>query len=74
MLISWSYLVHESLLRRGAAKLSSIPIIFLSLWEAREGLHHVYEIHYFCSSCGVVAHCLWKGEKICLSPYILHFI
>ena len=36
MLISWSYLVHESLLRRGAAKLCSIPIIFLmSLGGAR---------------------------------------
>jgi hypothetical protein len=36
MLISWSYFVHESLLCRGAAKLCSIPIIFLmSLGGAR---------------------------------------
>ncbi len=63
MLNSWSYLVHESLLRLGLQSLAVLPSFFSCLWEAREGLHHVYGIHYFCSSCGVVAHCLWKGEK-----------
>ena len=58
----------------GLQNLAVFPSFFSCLWEAREGLHHVYEIHYFCSSCGVVAHCLWKGGKICLSPHILHFM
>jgi hypothetical protein len=61
-----------SLLRRGAAKLSSILTIFLMSLGGARGFApcgSIYEVHCFCSSCGVVAHCLWKGEKTCLSPY-----
>ncbi len=32
------------------------------------------EFHSLCLSCGAVAHYLWKGEKICLSPYLCHLM
>jgi hypothetical protein len=30
--------------------------------------------HSLCLPCGVVAHYLWQGEKICLSPYLYHLM
>ena len=62
MLISWSYLSMSLSCAVGLQSFAVFPSFFSCLWEAREGLHHVYEIHYFCSSC-VFVHCLWKGER-----------
>ena len=69
MLISWSYLVHESLLRRGAAKLSSIPIIFSHVFWRRTRVCITCMKFIISARRVFFVHCLWKGKRY-VSPHI----